>query len=228
MSLQGDQTVKSKAVILACGATYRRLDLKNYERYEGQGIHYAATALEARFCSGSDIVVVGGGNSAGQAAVFLSSHARHVHMLIRSDSLAASMSDYLIQRIDQSSRITLHRNTELTELHGELKLDGITWKSRVTKENVTREISNIFVMIGAIPNTSWLGDAVELDQKGFVLTGGSVIGRAASPFGTSLDGIFAVGDVRSGSVKRVASGVGEGSVCVSDTHRFLSMTRGGQ
>ncbi|MEL6648656.1 MAG: FAD-dependent oxidoreductase, partial [Pseudomonadota bacterium] len=149
VSLQGGQGVKSRAVILACGAIYRRLNLKNYDEFEGQGIHYAATALEARFCSGSEIVVVGGGNSAGQAAVFLSNHAQHVHVLIRGDSLAASMSDYLIQRIDQSSRITLHRHTQLTGLHGDRKLQEVTWENRATKESETRAISNVFVMIGA-------------------------------------------------------------------------------
>ncbi|MEO0370190.1 MAG: FAD-dependent oxidoreductase [Pseudomonadota bacterium] len=225
MSLEGGQRVQSRAVILACGATYRRLDLKKYDEFEGQGIHYAATALEARFCTGSDVVVVGGGNSAGQAAVFLSSHARHVHVLIRGDSLADSMSDYLIRRIDQSSRITLHRNTELTKLHGDRKLKEVTWENRATQESETRPISNIFVMIGAVPNTGWLGDLVEKDQRGFIVTGTSTITGASLPFGTSVEGIFAVGDVRSGSVKRVASGVGEGSVCVSDIHRFLSLSR---
>ena len=222
ISLQGEQRVFSRSVILACGATYRRLELKRYDEFEGQGIHYAATALEARFCTGSEVVVVGGGNSAGQAAVFLSNHAKHVHVLIRGDSLAASMSDYLIQRIDQSSRITLHRNSELTELHGKHKLEKVTWTNRATKQDVTAPVSNVFVMIGAIPNTNWLGDIVEKDHKGFVLTGPSVTQGAQSSFGTSIEGIFAVGDVRSGSVKRVASGVGEGSVCVSDVHRFLS------
>ncbi|MEL7280295.1 MAG: FAD-dependent oxidoreductase [Pseudomonadota bacterium] len=225
VSLQGGQGVKSKAVILACGAIYRRLNLKNYDEFEGQGIHYAATALEARFCSGSEIVVVGGGNSAGQAAVFLSNHAQHVHVLIRGDSLAASMSDYLIQRIDQSSRITLHRHTQLTGLHGDRKLQKVTWENRATKESETRAISNVFVMIGATPNTHWLGDLLEMDQQGFIHTGGLVRNGAASPFGTSVEGVFAVGDVRSGSVKRVASGVGEGSVCVSDVHRFLALSR---
>ncbi|MEO0774884.1 MAG: NAD(P)/FAD-dependent oxidoreductase, partial [Pseudomonadota bacterium] len=214
------------AVILASGATYRRLDLDRYEDFEGQGIHYAATALEARFCTGSDVVVVGGGNSAGQAAVFLSGHARHVHILIRGDSLAASMSDYLIQRIDQSSRITLHRNTQLTGLHGDRKLEAVTWENRVRQTTETQAISNVFVMIGAMPNTRWLGDMVETDQQGFVLTGAATSTGALSPFATSVSGVFAVGDVRSGSVKRVASGVGEGSVCVSDIHRYLSATGG--
>ncbi|MEM9579015.1 MAG: FAD-dependent oxidoreductase [Pseudomonadota bacterium] len=225
IDLQGGQMVTSRAVILACGATYRRLNLQRYSDFEGQGIHYAATALEARFCTGSDVIVVGGGNSAGQAAVFLSGHARHVHVLIRGDSLAASMSDYLIQRIDQSSRITLHSNTEITELHGEHKLEKTTWTNRKTEENVEREISNIFVMIGARPNTDWLGGFVQMDRKGFVVTGSATEGGRQSPFGTSVEGIFAVGDVRSGSVKRVASGVGEGSVCVSEVHRYLSDMR---
>ncbi|RMB00676.1 FAD-dependent oxidoreductase [Eilatimonas milleporae] len=222
VTTEGDMPVRARAVILASGATYRRLALENYETYEGQGIHYAATALEAQFCKGSDIIVVGGGNSAGQAAVFLSGHARHVHILVRGDGLAASMSDYLVQRIDQSRRITLHCNAELTRLEGDRMLRRATWTDRRTGENVTKDISNIFVMIGAVPNTAWMGDCVDLDDKGFVLTGAGVCKESASPFQTSVPGIFAVGDVRSGSVKRVASGVGEGSVCISAVHAYLA------
>lgn len=221
LTVEGGGRVRSRAVILACGATYRTLDLDGYEAFEGQGIHYAATALEAQFCAGTEVVVVGGGNSAGQAAVFLSNHASHVHVLVRGDGLAASMSDYLVRRIDQSSRITLHTQTTLTALHGDRMLEGVTWTDRET--GIARDVAapNVFVMIGAIPNTAWLGDCVALDEKGFVLTGQAAEADGASPFATSIPGIFAVGDVRSGSVKRVASGVGEGSVCISDVHRYL-------
>ncbi|GFE66225.1 FAD-dependent oxidoreductase [Litoreibacter roseus] len=222
LALDGGDTVKSRAVILACGATYRTLDLENYEQFEGQGIHYAATALEAQFCAGTEVVVIGGGNSAGQAAVFLSSHASHVHVLVRGSGLADSMSDYLVRRIDQSSRITLHPHTEVSALHGDRTLEQVTWRNRQTGAEQKMDVPNVFVMIGAVPNTKWLGDCVELDEKGFVCTGLPVDAASGSSFATSTPGIFAVGDVRAGSVKRVASGVGEGSVCVSDVHRYLS------
>ena len=222
LTSQGGCRIRSRAVILACGATYRRLNLENYDKYEGQGIHYAATALEAQFCTDNEVAVIGGGNSAGQAAVFLSGYASHVHVLVRGDGLAASMSDYLVRRIEQSSRITLHTRTAITALDGGRMLDRVTWENRDTGETVTKEIGNIFVMIGAAPNTGWMGDCVELDDKGFVLTGADT-GRdnTTSPFETSAPGIFAVGDVRSGSVKRVASGVGEGSVAVGAVHAYL-------
>ena len=231
-----DRSVRARAVVLACGATYRRLNLPDYEKYEGQGIHYAATALEAQFCRSQEVAVIGGGNSAGQAAVFLSRSASHVHVLVRSDGLAASMSDYLVSRIEQSSRITLHTHTELTALHGDRVLREVTWKNNKSGEETRKQIGNVFVMIGAVPNTDWMDDCVQLDDRGFVLTGagvrpgpGSAIAdtpqdglREISPFETSAPGVFAVGDVRSGSVKRVASGVGEGSVCISTVHTYLS------
>lgn len=223
LKLQHGMHLKARSIILACGATYRSLDLPNYEKYEGQGIHYAATGLEAQLCVDEEVAVIGGGNSAGQAAVFLSGHASHVHVLVRSEGLAASMSDYLVQRIEQSSRITLHPFTEVTELKGDRSLRKIVWKNSQTGQTEEKNIGNIFVMIGAVPNTSWMGDCLDLDQRGFVLTGPDATdGQAKSPFSTSEDGIFAVGDVRSGSVKRVASGVGEGSVCISAIHGYLA------
>ncbi|MCG8695946.1 MAG: FAD-dependent oxidoreductase [Minwuiales bacterium] len=226
ITLQGGGRVRARAVVLACGATYRKLPLENYETYEGQGIHYAATAIEAQLCINEETIVVGGGNSAGQAAVFLSGHADHVHVLVRSDGLAASMSDYLVRRIEQSSKITLHTNTQISKLHGERLLKQVSWMDRGSGETSARDIRNVFVMIGAAPNTKWLGDCVALDDHGFVLTGEAAeAGKGASPFATSVDGIFAVGDVRAGSVKRVASGVGEGSVCISSVHQFLAERR---
>ena len=219
----GDTTLRARAVVVATGATYRRLGLEGQERYEGQGIHYAATAIEAQLCAGEEIVVVGGGNSAGQAAVYLSRHAKHVHMLVRGDSLADSMSDYLVQRIDSSARIALHVRTSLVELHGERLLERVTWENSANGERETRDVGNVFVMIGAVPNSDWLDGCVETDGRGFVRTGAEVEGHApASPFETSVAGVFAVGDVRSGSVKRVASGVGEGSVAIQAVHQWLA------
>jgi thioredoxin reductase (NADPH) len=217
------QAVQSCAVVIATGARYRKLDLPNYSKFEGQGIHYAATAMEAQLCGGEEVVVVGGGNSAGQAAVFLSRTAAHVHILVRASGLAATMSDYLVQRIEQSSKITLHARVDISALEGDERLRAVTWSHRDTGETATRAVGNVFMMIGAEPNTSWLGGCLELDAKGFVRTGRSADGMAlASAYATVKPGLFAIGDVRSGSVKRVASGVGEGSVVIQAVHQFLN------
>ncbi|MEM8824948.1 MAG: FAD-dependent oxidoreductase, partial [Pseudomonadota bacterium] len=185
ISREGADDILARSVILACGATYRKLDhLGGYDRYEGQGIHYAATALEAQFCANSEAVVVGGGNSAGQAAVFLSRYASHVHVLVRGTGLADSMSDYLVGRIENSPRITLHTRSELTALHGERLLERVTWRHRDTGEETTREVPNVFVMIGAVPNTAWMGDCVALDNRGFIRTG-VALDQHESPFTTS-------------------------------------------
>jgi thioredoxin reductase (NADPH) len=221
--LDDGQQVAASAVVVATGARYRKIDVPDYGRFEGQGIHYAATAMEAQLCAGEEVIVVGGGNSAGQAAVFLSRTVRHVHMLVRAGGLAATMSDYLVQRIDSSPRITLHTQTEITALAGDGYLRRVTWTRRDTGASETRPVGNLFVMIGAEPNTDWLRSCLDLDPKGFVVTGQDRAGLAlASPFATTTPGVFAVGDVRSGSVKRVASGVGEGSVVVSAVHQFLN------
>ena len=217
VQLEDGQAVQARSIVIASGATYRRLTVPGYDRYEGAGIHYAATAMEGALCSNEEVVVVGGGNSAGQAAVFLSGLARHVHIMVRADGLAATMSDYLVQRIHQSPAITLHTRTEITALEGDDRLRSVTWTHADTGASETRAVGNVFVMIGAAPNTGWLGGCVALDEKGFVLTGLD----GASAYETSVPGMFAVGDVRSGSVKRVASGVGEGSVVVAAVHRFL-------
>jgi thioredoxin reductase (NADPH) len=223
LALDGGQTVAARAVVVATGARYRNLAVENYARFEGQGIHYAATAMEAKLCAGEDVIVVGGGNSAGQAAVFLSRTVRHVHMLVRASGLAATMSDYLVQRIQSSPKITLHACTEITGLGGDAFLRRVTWTNRDNGSSATHDISNVFIMIGADPNTEWLNGCLALDRKGFVRTGQDAEGRAlASPFATTTDGVFAVGDVRSGSVKRVASGVGEGSVVVAAIHGYLT------
>lgn len=223
VTLDDGSRVAARAVVIATGARYRTLSVPGYERFEGQGIHYAATAMESQLCSGEPAIVVGGGNSAGQAAVFLAQGASHVHVLVRSRGLAATMSDYLIRRIEASDRITLHTQCEITALAGDSALREVEWTDRATGETTRVPARNIFVMIGAAPNTAWLGDCLALDASGFVRTGYDEQGRALdSPFATSRPGVFAVGDVRSGSVKRVASGVGEGSVVVQAVHRYLN------
>jgi thioredoxin reductase (NADPH) len=223
LALDAGETVKACAVVVATGARYRKLDLHNYDKYEGSGIHYAATAMEAQLCGGEDVVVVGGGNSAGQAAVFLSRAVRHVHILVRGEGLAATMSNYLVQRIATSPQITVHPVTQVTALDGDTYLRQVTITNLKSHESRTLAISNLFLMIGAVPNTDWLDSCLKLDGNGFVVTGKDAEGQAlTSPFATEKPGIFAVGDVRAGSVKRVASGVGEGSVVVQAIHQFLN------
>jgi len=221
ITLEGNIRVNARSIVIASGARYRRLSLPNYQRFEMDGIHYSATAIEARLCNDQEVVVVGGGNSAGQAAVYLSGYAKHVHILIRGPELAATMSEYLVQRIATSRHITLHADTEIVALDGDQHLKQVSWRNRITGDEETRSIENVFVMIGADPCTEWLGRCVDLDAKGFVLTGIANEPDGKGPYRTSTPGIFAVGDVRSGSVKRVASGVGEGSVVVADIHRYL-------
>lgn len=222
LELAESTTVTARAVVVASGARYRTLDVENYARFEGQGIHYAATAMEAKLCENEEVVVVGGGNSAGQAAMFLSRTAKHVHMLVRSRGLAATMSSYLVQRIDASPRITLYTRTELTGLDGDDRVRAVTWRNAATGETKTANVGNVFVMIGAAPNTDWLAGCLALDAKGFVLTGTDAGEETSSAYATSRPGVWAVGDVRAGSVKRVAAGVGEGSVVVQAIHQYLS------
>jgi thioredoxin reductase (NADPH) len=223
VELEDGTRIGSRSVVIATGARYRMLDVPGYADFDGRGIHYAATWLEGNLCANEEVVVVGGGNSAGQAAVFLSQHASMVHILVRSEGLAATMSDYLIQRIDASPKITLHAHSEITGLYGGDALEEVEWTHRLTGETIRRPVANLFVMIGAVPNTDWLDGCVPLDRGGFVITGRDGAGMALpSPYATERPGIFAVGDVRSGSTKRVASGVGEGSVVVSAIHAFLA------
>jgi thioredoxin reductase (NADPH) len=227
LTLDDGVVVRARAIVIASGARYRSLDVPNFARFEGQGIHYAATAMEAQLCLGQEIAIVGGANSAGQAAVFLSRKVAHVFMLVRGEGLAATMSDYLVQRIAASSHITLLTHTEITSLEGERTLEQVTWTSRRTGESTRRSIGNVFAMLGAVPNTDWLRGCVALNEKGFVLTGTAASASAAPgndawPFATSIPGIFAVGDVRAGSVKRVASAVGEGSVTIQAVHQYLA------
>ncbi len=223
LELEDGETLSASSIVVASGAKWRRLHLDKEELFENAGVHYGATAVEAMLCEGEEVAVVGGGNSAGQAAIYLSGRASHVHILIRGESLASSMSDYLIQRIEASPNITLHRFTEVVKLSGEERLEGMTWKHRRTSETEERPVRHLFVMIGAVPNTEWLGDCLLLDEKGFIKTGSDLptdylvtadwtAQRMPYIGETSRPGIFAVGDVRSGSVKRVASAVGEGAI----------------
>ncbi|MGZ5037823.1 MAG: FAD-dependent oxidoreductase [Usitatibacter sp.] len=223
--------LKARAIVIATGAEYRKLALADIERFMGNGVYWAATPLEAKLCRDEEVIVVGGGNSAGQAAVFLSSVSRHVHILVRSGGLADSMSRYLIRRIEESPNVTLHTRTEIAALLGDKELERVTWRSGSAEE--TRDVRHVFLMTGAVPNTAWLEGCLRLDEKGFVCTGED-LGREDLPaatwrlerrpyaYETNLPGIFAVGDVRHGSVKRVASAVGEGSACVQAVHRVLA------
>ncbi len=217
--LADGREVCTKAVVIATGVQYQRLPLKRLDNFEGAGVYYAATDMEARQCRKADAIVIGGGNSAGQAAMFLSRFARHVHVLVRGPSLAASMSDYLLGRLEADPKVTIHLNTGADELHGDDRLQGVTIRNAQTGQTRLIETSGLFLMVGARPNTDWLKNLVKLDEKGFVMTGASV--GADSPYATSAPGVFAVGDVRAGSVKRVASSVGEGSVVISKVWDYL-------
>jgi thioredoxin reductase (NADPH) len=218
-------------VVIASGARYRRLDIENLGDFEGEGVYYWATPIEAKLCAGRDVIVVGGGNSAGQAAVYLAAHARHVHILVRGPSLAATMSRYLINRIEALQNVTLHTHTEITRLNGsrDSGLQSVVWNERRAGSEEERPVRHVFLFIGADPNTAWLkGCPITVDANGFVCTGladPEARQRAPLPHETTQHGVFAVGDVRAGSVKRVASAVGEGSVVVSQLHTFLAESR---
>ena len=215
------QRVRAKAVVVATGVQYRRPPIDRLAEFEGAGIYYAATEIEARYCKGVDAIIIGGGNSAGQAAMFLSRSVRCVRMLVRRDSLATSMSSYLSSRLAADPRIAIDFGADVTALHGGDHLEAVTIRNNKTGATRDVDTSALFIMAGALPNTEWLSGLVDLDDKGFVLTG-SGAGGAASPFATSHPGIFAVGDVRAGSVKRVASSVGEGSVVISKVWEFVN------
>jgi thioredoxin reductase (NADPH) len=216
----GDR-IRARAVVVATGVQYRRPPLERLAEFEGAGVYYAATEMEARYCKDTEAVIVGGGNSAGQAAMFLSRSASCVRVLVRGSSLAASMSSYLASRLEADPRITIEYDAEVTALHGAERLQALTISN--VKAGASRRVDTraLFLMVGAAPNTEWLSGLVKLDAKGFVVTGFGE-GSASSPFATSLPGIYAVGDVRSGSVKRVASSVGEGSVVISKVWEFVN------
>ena len=233
IELSGARLVRGRAIIIASGVEYRKLALSNIERFHGVGIYYAATYIEAQLCKDEDIVVIGGGNSAGQAAVFLASNCKHVHLLVRSNGLAESMSRYLVRRIEDTPNITLRTCTQITDLEGDSRLERVTWHCTLDNRTETNAIRHVFLMTGAVPNTSWLEGCLALDEKGFVRTGTDLdandmtsgrwpLTRQPYMFETTVPRIFAVGDVRCGSVKRVAAAVGEGSACVQLVHRALA------
>jgi len=227
------EKVPARTVVIATGAQYRKLLLENLSQFEGAGVYYVATHLEAQLCNGEEVVIVGGGNSAGQAAVFLAQTARRVHVLVRSDGLAESMSRYLIRRIEESSNIELRTSTEVIALSGNDKLEEIEWRNNKTGKVEQHKIGALFSMTGAVPNSAWLEGCVTCDDGGFIKTGPDLskedlerfnwpLTRAPYLLETSLPGVFAVGDVRAGNVKRVASAVGEGSIAVSFVHQVLT------
>jgi thioredoxin reductase (NADPH) len=233
VELENGAQISTRTIVIATGAQYRKLPLENLSRFEGAGLYYGATFVEAQLCGGEEVIVVGGGNSAGQAAVFLAQTTKHVHMLVRSAGLAATMSRYLIRRIEESPTIIFRPQTEIVALEGgDNHLNSVYWRNSQTGHTEKHEISHLFVMTGADPNTSWLDGCVVLDDKGFIKTGIDLspdnlitaswpLTRQPYLLETSLPGVFAVGDVRGGSIKRVASAVGEGSIAISFVHKAL-------
>lgn len=224
--------ISARAIVIASGARYRRLPIENLSKYEGAGVYYGATFVEAQMCGGDEVIVVGGGNSAGQAALFLAETARRVHLLIRGDGLEDSMSRYLIRRIEENPAIDFRPHTEVVAVDGVDHLESVSWRNNTTNEVETHSIRHLFSMAGAIPNTPWLKGCVALDAKGFIKTGPDLsaedlaeakwpLHRPPHLLETSLPGVFAVGDVRAGNVKRVASAVGEGSITISFVHKVL-------
>ncbi|MDT8070894.1 MAG: FAD-dependent oxidoreductase [Terriglobia bacterium] len=232
--LDDGRVLSARSIVIATGAQYKKPNLQNLRKFEGQGVYYGATFMESQLCEGEDVIVVGGGNSAGQAAVFLSQTVRKVYMLVRSGGLADTMSRYLIQRIAENPHIEIHYNTEIADIQGVGHLESVSWIDKTTRETSTHPIRHVFIMAGASPRTEWLRGCLALDDKGFILTGrdldtlrgapapGWTLTRTPLMLETSLPGVFAVGDVRSGSVKRVASAVGEGAISVHLVHRVLA------
>jgi len=232
IDIEDETQARARTVIIATGAQYRKLPLPDISRFEGLGIYYGATFIESKLCAGEEVVVVGGGNAAGQAAVFLAQSAIRVNLLVRSGGLAETMSRYLIRRIEESPVITLRTHTEITGLDGSDHLECVRWQNRETGASESRDIRHVFVMTGAAPSTRWLNGCVVLDAQGFIKTGPDLspedlvgahwpLTRPPHLLETSRPGVFAVGDVRAGNIKRVASAVGEGSIAVSFVHRAL-------
>ena len=231
VEMANGRSMRSRTILIASGARYRTLDIANLSRFLGSGIYYAATHLEAKLCEAEDVAIIGGGNSAGQATVFLAGSCRHVHMLVRSHGLAESMSQYLIRRIEATPNITVHTRTQLTALEGSDRLERVSWTSS-NGEPEASDLRHVFLMTGAEPNTRWLQSCVVLDDHSFVKTGPDLgkdelanarwsLPRPPYLLETSVPGVFAAGDARAGSVKRIASAVGEGSICVQFVHRVL-------
>jgi len=227
VALDDGKSIKSRTVIIASGAQYRKPDLPNLAQFEGVGVYYGATSIEAGICRDENVAIVGGGNSAGQAAVYLAANAKHVYLMVRGPCLAATMSRYLISRIEASPEITLLTATEIETLEGDEHLRRIHWRNKQTGETGIYEIPHVFMMTGACPNTAWLDGCLTLDEKQFIKTGAEIgtdwpLKRTPYLLETSLPGVFAVGDVRSGSMKRVAAAVGEGSMAVQFVHKVLA------
>jgi thioredoxin reductase (NADPH) len=232
--LENGSTLLARSIIIAAGAQYNTPKIANLKQFEGNGVYYAATFMESQLCGGDEVIVIGGGNSAGQAAIFLAETASKVYMLVRGATLSETMSRYLTQRITTHPSIELHLNAELESLEGDSHLERVTWLDRSLGEKSTREIRHVFVMAGASPHSDWLRDCVALDQRGFVLTGRDLdpilesaprkwpLERLPQMLETSLPGVFAVGDIRSGNVKRVASAVGEGAISIHLVHSVLA------
>ena len=232
VEVENGARIPARTVVIATGAEYRKPPLKDLSRFEGAGVYYGATFVEAQLCGGEEVIVVGGGNSAGQAAVFLAETTKRVHMLVRSAGLAESMSRYLIRRIEETPTIVLRPHTEIVALEGGDHLESVRWRNSQTGETEEHKISHVFVMTGADPNTRWLEGCVALDAKGFIKTGPDLspedlsaarwpLARPPYLLETSLPGAFAAGDVRGGSIKRVAAAVGEGSTAISFVHQVL-------
>lgn len=234
LTLEGGDCIETRSIVIAAGAQYNKPKVENLEQFAGQGVYYAATFMEAQLCGNEEVIVVGGGNSAGQAAVFLSESARRVYMLVRGKALSETMSHYLIQRIVENPAIELHYQTEIVALAGDAQLERVTWIDRASGEESQHDIRHVFVMAGASPRTDWLRGCVSLDERGFILTGRDLdaalanapvkwpLSRPPQMLETSLPAVFAVGDIRSGNVKRVASAVGEGSISIHLVQRALA------
>jgi thioredoxin reductase (NADPH) len=230
--LDDGRRIPARTIVIASGARYNKPEIENLKRFEGLGVYYGATFIESQVCGNEEVIVVGGGNSAGQAAVFLSRTASKVHMLVRSKQLSDTMSRYLVQRIEENPAIDVRYCTEVVNMEGDSQLEKVTWRDKNTGATETNPIRHIFIMAGASPRTKWLSGCLALDDKGFILTGrdldpvvkdaGWKLDRRPQMLETSLPGVFAVGDVRANSVKRVASAVGEGAIAVSLVHRTLA------
>jgi thioredoxin reductase (NADPH) len=226
-------SLSTRAIVLAAGAQYNKPPIENLSSFDGVGVYYGATFMESQLCGDEEVIVIGGGNSAGQAAVFLSQTASQVHILVRSNELSDTMSRYLIRRIEENPKIDVHYETEILRVDGRDHLENVTWQDKKTGEISERKMRHLFVMTGASPHTEWLRGCLALDGKGFVLTGYDLdrltlqelqwpLSRPPQILETSLPGVFAVGDIRSGNVKRVAAAVGEGSIAIHLVHRALA------
>ncbi|WFO17269.1 NAD(P)/FAD-dependent oxidoreductase [Cellulophaga baltica 4] len=231
--MSDNSTIRSKSVIAATGAKYRDLAIENISYFKGRGVYHSATAMEASNCKKEDIIViVGGGNSAGQAAIYMADYATEIHILIRGKNLSKSMSSYLINRIDSNPKIKIHPHTEIFKLEGDNYLERIHLKNNLSKEVKSMDVNHLFLFLGAIPTNNWLPSAVCKDSKGFIITGNDLTKeqledskwlseRSPFPLETCIPGLFATGDLRSGSTKRVASSVGEGAMAISYIHSYL-------